>query len=177
MQRYLLAYHDDVMRQAKVNVAKREMARTRLTVTVHQSTWERFLADQPPGWRFRRAVTTLDSARTRQLVQASLPLEIFNGGVAQGLGVDAADVSSPTFTLIQEYRGGRLPLLHVDLYRLDDAREIEELGLDELGSEGVVAIEWAEKLPRRIGDTIIVVRIVIGDDDTRVIQVVPNPTP
>ena len=100
----------------------------------------------------------------------------FVRGVAQGLGVDAADVSSPTFTLIQEYRGGRLPLLHVDLYRLDDAREIEELGLDELGSEGVVAIEWAEKLPRRIGDAI-VVRIAIGDDDTRVIQVVPNPTP
>ena len=98
----------------------------------------------------------------------------FVRGLAQGLGVDAAEVSSPTFTLIQEYRGGRLPLLHVDLYRLDDAREIEELGLDEMGSEGVVAIEWAEKLPRRIGDAI-VVRIDIGDDDTRVIELIPNP--
>jgi molybdopterin/thiamine biosynthesis adenylyltransferase len=85
LQRYLLAYHDDVMRQPKVNVAKREMARTRVTVTVHQSTWERFLADQPPGWRFRRVVTALDSAWTRQLVQASLPLEIFNGGVARSV--------------------------------------------------------------------------------------------
>ncbi len=72
----------------------------------------------------------------------------FVRGLAEGLGVNPADVSSPTFTLIQEYRGGRVLLLHVDLYRLDDAREIEELGLDELGERAVLAIEWAEKLPR-----------------------------
>ena len=72
----------------------------------------------------------------------------FVRGLAEGLGADAADVSSPTFTLIQEYRGGRLPLLHVDLYRLNDAREIEDLGLDELGNGAALAIEWAEKLER-----------------------------
>jgi tRNA threonylcarbamoyladenosine biosynthesis protein TsaE len=73
----------------------------------------------------------------------------FVRGLAEGLGVDPADVSSPTFTLIQEYRGGRLPLFHADLYRLNNAREIEELGLDEIGGEdGILAIEWAEKLPR-----------------------------
>ena len=71
----------------------------------------------------------------------------FVRGLAEGLGASAADVSSPTFTLIQEYRGGRLPLLHVDLYRLDDPREIDDLGLDELGIGGVLAIEWADKLP------------------------------
>jgi tRNA threonylcarbamoyladenosine biosynthesis protein TsaE len=70
----------------------------------------------------------------------------FVRGLAEGLGASAADVSSPTFTLIQEYRGGRLPLLHVDLYRLDDPREIDDLGLAELGSGAVVAIEWADKL-------------------------------
>ncbi|MGB7218826.1 MAG: tRNA (adenosine(37)-N6)-threonylcarbamoyltransferase complex ATPase subunit type 1 TsaE [Vicinamibacterales bacterium] len=69
-------------------------------------------------------------------------------GLAEGLGVNPEEVSSPTFTLMQEYRGGRVPLLHVDLYRLNDPREIEDLGLDELAADAVLAIEWADKLPR-----------------------------
>ena len=72
----------------------------------------------------------------------------FVRGLAEGLGVSPSEVSSPTFTLIQEYRGGRVLLLHVDLYRLNDAREIEDLGLDELGSAAALAIEWADRLPR-----------------------------
>jgi len=94
----------------------------------------------------------------------------FVRGLAEGLGVDPSDVSSPTFTLIQEYRGGRLPLLHVDLFRLNDAREIDDLGLEELGTGGVIAIEWAEKLPRPIPGSI-AVRIEHGDGDTRTITV------
>ena len=94
----------------------------------------------------------------------------FVRGLAEGLGVAPGEVSSPTFTLIQEYRGGRLPLLHVDLYRLDDAREIDELGLEELGADGVLAIEWAEKLPRPISWAIRV-RIEQGDGDSRTILV------
>src|SRR5882672_1641315 len=70
----------------------------------------------------------------------------FVRGLAEGLGVDRGEVSSPTFTLIQEYRGGRLPLFHVDLYRIEDPREFDELGLDEIGGEGVLTIEWAQKL-------------------------------
>src|SRR5450759_2272599 len=76
----------------------------------------------------------------------------FVRGLADGLGVSRDEVRSPTFTLVQEYRGGRVPLFHVDLYRLDDWREIEDLGLDEIAVDGVLAIEWAEKLPRSVSD-------------------------
>ena len=71
----------------------------------------------------------------------------FVRGLAEGLGVQRDEVSSPTFTLIQEYRGGRVPLFHVDLYRIEDPREFDELGLDEIAEDGVLAIEWAERLP------------------------------
>ena len=91
-------------------------------------------------------------------------------GLAEGLGVPPDEVSSPTFTLMQEYRGGRVPLIHVDLYRLNDAREIDELGLEELGLNSVLAIEWAEKLPRPIADAI-EVRIDHGDGDQRTIRI------
>ncbi len=74
----------------------------------------------------------------------------FVRGLADGLGIDAGEVTSPTFTLVHEYRGGRLPLIHVDLYRLERA-DLDEIGLDDdLAAQGVVAIEWAERLTRRI---------------------------
>jgi tRNA threonylcarbamoyladenosine biosynthesis protein TsaE len=94
-------------------------------------------------------------------------------GLAEGLGVPPEDVSSPTFTLMQEYRGGRVPLIHVDLYRLNEAREIDELGLEELGLESVLAIEWAEKLPRPIPDAI-EVRIEHGEGDERRLTITPS---
>ena len=93
-------------------------------------------------------------------------------GLAEGLGISRDEVSSPTFTLIQEYRGGRLPLFHVDLYRLNDPREIDDLGLDEIASAGVLAIEWAEKWPARLTPPhAVIVRIAHGDGDTRTIQI------
>ena len=92
----------------------------------------------------------------------------FVRGLAEGLGLDAADVSSPTFTLIQEYRGGRLPLVHVDLYRLNDAREFDELGLDDIGCGAVLAIEWAEKLPAPPPDAVCVTLEDAGGDERRI---------
>jgi tRNA threonylcarbamoyladenosine biosynthesis protein TsaE len=72
----------------------------------------------------------------------------FVKGLAEGLGMSADDVTSPTFTLVHEYRGGRLPLVHVDLYRLERA-ELDEIGLDsDLAATGVLAIEWADRLER-----------------------------
>jgi tRNA threonylcarbamoyladenosine biosynthesis protein TsaE len=96
----------------------------------------------------------------------------FVKGLGEGLGVAADDVSSPTFTLIQEYRGGRLPLFHVDLYRLNDPREIEDLGLDEIAADGILAIEWAEKLPARVRPARAVsVRLTHRDGDERAIEI------
>lgn len=92
----------------------------------------------------------------------------FVRGLARGLGADPADVSSPTFTLIQEYRG-RLTLFHVDLYRLE-GREVDDLGLDELvAGEGIVAIEWAERWPDR-PDDVVEVRIEhVGEEKRRIL--------
>jgi tRNA threonylcarbamoyladenosine biosynthesis protein TsaE len=73
----------------------------------------------------------------------------FVRGLAAGLGIDPTEVSSPTFVLIQHYRGP-VPLTHVDLYRLDSAAAVDDLGLEELAAGGVLAIEWAERLPRPI---------------------------
>ena len=66
-------------------------------------------------------------------------------GIARGLGIDARIVS-PTFALVNVYRGGRLPLFHLDLYRLSSRDQIVEAGLEEfLHAEGITAIEWAER--------------------------------
>jgi tRNA threonylcarbamoyl adenosine modification protein YjeE len=94
---------------------------------------------------------------------------LFVRGLAAGLGLDPAEVSSPTFTLVHEYRGGRLPLYHADLYRLDSAAA-EELGLEELGAaDGILAIEWPERLDREIpGATRVTIEVV--DAGTRRIK-------
>jgi len=99
----------------------------------------------------------------------------FVRGLTEGLGISPDAVSSPTFTLMQEYRGGRLPLFHVDLYRLNDPREIDELGIEEIAAGGVLAIEWAEKL-RDVPDGAIGVRIAHGEGDTRTIELTHSPT-
>jgi len=71
----------------------------------------------------------------------------FVKGLASGLGT-STPVTSPTFTLIHEYPGGRLPLYHFDFYRLDDEDEALKIGLDEyLDGDGVCVIEWADKFP------------------------------
>ncbi len=72
----------------------------------------------------------------------------FVQGLADGLGLDPAIVSSPTFTLVHEYPGGRLPLVHFDLYRLNAEEELAGLGFEEYFDRlAVRAIEWGDKFP------------------------------
>ena len=88
----------------------------------------------------------------------------FVKGLAEGLGIDPDDVTSPTFTLVHEYRGGRLPLLHVDLYRLDKA-DLDEIGLDsDLADRGVIAVEWPERLAVAPQATDVRIRDLGGDE-------------
>ena len=69
---------------------------------------------------------------------------VFTQGLAKGLGIEEP-VNSPTFTIVQEYDGGRLPFYHFDVYRIGDAEEMEELGFDDyVMGEGVSLIEWAD---------------------------------
>ena len=93
----------------------------------------------------------------------------FVRGLARGLGAPVEEVSSPTFTLVQEYQG-RLPLYHVDLYRLEPA-EVDDLGLEELVSgDGIVAIEWAERWRGR-PDDVIEVRLEHAGEDRRRVEI------
>jgi tRNA threonylcarbamoyladenosine biosynthesis protein TsaE len=65
----------------------------------------------------------------------------FVRGMAAGLGANAGDVSSPTFTILHEYAGPHVLLFHADLYRLS-VREVDELGLDDVAAEGILVVEW-----------------------------------
>ena len=94
----------------------------------------------------------------------------FVRGLAQGLGINPDEVSSPTFTIVHEYRGGRLALYHADLYRLERTAT-EDIGLEEMGvKDGVLAIEWPDRLTHALPSAV-TVTIEIKADDTRQISV------
>ncbi len=103
----------------------------------------------------------------------------FVRGLAEGLGVEPELVSSPTFVLIQEYEGGRLPLYHVDAYRVRDPRELLEVGLEECFERGgVVAIEWGEKLEGLVppSSRVLEIRFELLDERRRRVRVLrPSP--
>jgi tRNA threonylcarbamoyladenosine biosynthesis protein TsaE len=92
-------------------------------------------------------------------------------GIALGLGITQA-VTSPTFTLIHEYRDGRLPLYHVDLYRLNSAEQAIGIGVEDyLGTEGVTVIEWAEKIEPLLPEHARRIHLETKDESTRRIEV------
>ena len=91
--------------------------------------------------------------------------------IAKGLGV-AEELSSPTFNVVKEYRSGRLPLYHFDVYRINDPDELFELGFDEyLHGDGVCLIEWADLVEDLLPEDCLKINISFGNsEDERVIE-------
>jgi len=94
----------------------------------------------------------------------------FAQGLARGLGVDEP-VTSPTFTIVHEYEG-RIPLVHVDVYRLDRVQDLYDLGFDELVDDGrVTVVEWGDRVEHLVPADHLVVRIEPGAaDNERVVE-------
>ena len=88
-------------------------------------------------------------------------------GVAKGLGVQET-VTSPSFTILNVYESGRIPLYHFDWYRLEDAGELYELGLDEyLGGDGIALVEWPGRCPDAVPGDCLRIRIEAEGENTR----------
>ena len=96
----------------------------------------------------------------------------FVRGLARGLGVQER-VTSPTFTIVNEYEGGRLPLFHFDMYRLGSADELFDIGWEDyLARGGVCAVEWSENVADALEEGCLRVDIRRGeDDDQRIITI------
>lgn len=87
-------------------------------------------------------------------------------GIGEGLGV-AGPVLSPTFVIARSHGGGRLPLVHVDAYRLGSVAEVDDLDLDTAVDESVTVVEWGDGLVERLAEAHLLVRIDRGVDDER----------
>ncbi len=97
---------------------------------------------------------------------------VFVRGMAEGLGIQTR-VTSPTFTIVNEYEGGRLPLFHFDLYRLSCADELFDIGWEDyLDRGGICAVEWSERAETMLGPDCVRVDIRRGrDDHDRIIRI------
>ena len=91
-------------------------------------------------------------------------------GIARGLGVQET-VTSPSFTILNVYESGRLPLYHFDWYRLESEEELYELGMDEyLGGDGVALVEWPERCPEAVPEQCFRIRLFPERENTRRIE-------
>jgi tRNA threonylcarbamoyladenosine biosynthesis protein TsaE len=118
--------------------------------------------------------------RPGDLVLLAGPLGAGKTALAQGIGAGLGvrgDVTSPTF-VIARVHAGPVPMVHADAYRLGDRPdprlEIDDLDLDADAEDSVTVVEWGEGLVEQLNDDHLVVRIDRGDDDTRVVDLVPH---
>ena len=94
-------------------------------------------------------------------------------GIGAGLGV-AGPVTSPTFVLARVHRDGRVPLVHVDAYRLGSMADVDDLDLDATADEAVTVVEWGHGLVEQLADEHLVVELDRRDDDVRTARLVPQ---
>lgn len=95
-------------------------------------------------------------------------------GIAKGLGVQET-VTSPSFTILNVYESGRIPLYHFDWYRLEDAGELYELGMDEyIGGDGIALVEWPGRCPDAVPEDYLRIRIEAEGENTRRITEAPE---
>ena len=93
----------------------------------------------------------------------------FTRGLARGLGISDR-VTSPTYTIVNEYEGGRLPLFHFDMYRLDSSDDLFDIGWEDyLLRGGVCAVEWSENVPEAMADAITVEIRKISENDRQIL--------
>jgi tRNA threonylcarbamoyladenosine biosynthesis protein TsaE len=93
-------------------------------------------------------------------------------GIGGGLGVPGP-VTSPTFVLARVHRGGRVPLVHVDAYRLTGMADVDDLDLDATTEESVTVVEWGHGLVEQLADEHLVVELDRRDDDVRTVRLIP----
>jgi len=94
-------------------------------------------------------------------------------GIGAGLGV-GEPVTSPTFVISRVHRGGRVPLVHVDAYRLGGVADVDDLDLDASTDESVTVVEWGQGLVERLTDEHLEIRLDRRDDDVRTAVLVPH---
>ena len=97
----------------------------------------------------------------------------FTQGLGAALGV-REPVTSPTFVIARVHRGGRLPLVHVDAYRLGGAADVDDLDLDVTVADSVTVVEWGQGLVEQLTDEHLEVRLDRRDDDVRTALLVPH---
>jgi tRNA threonylcarbamoyladenosine biosynthesis protein TsaE len=130
---------------------------------------------------FGRTLTDLLSPPKLVLLRGDLgagKTTLVKGIAAAFEAAEEEDVTSPTFTLIHEYRGPRANLYHIDLYRIDTQRELDTLALDDLRAENsILLIEWGEKFPRFVRERDVEIALEREGENVRKIRVAANKLP
>lgn len=169
------------MGRSKRVAPQRPPARSRYTVSVsEQKTASRLLQNVTT----RSAEETVAFGRTLAGLLAPPKLVLLRGDLGAGKttlvkGIAAAfeaaaeeDVTSPTFTLVHEYRGPTANLFHIDLYRIDTPRELETLALEDLRSENsILLIEWGEKFSRLVSERDVEISLIRENENSRRIKI------